>query len=63
MHNGSAAARAIGQWSVTADGDVSSVTSLDKGRQQIEQATLGAAELIELVQKQQAGAHCILSLA
>ena len=57
VHHGSAVARAIGQWSVARNHQVHCVTGVNKCRQQIEQATLSAAQLIELIEDQQAPVH------
>ena len=57
VNDSSKAARAIRQRSVSRNCQVRLVTGLKKCRQQIEQATLSAAELIELVEDQQTPVH------
>jgi hypothetical protein len=57
MHLSSTGARASRQWAVARNRKVNPVPEFNKSRQQIEQAALSAAQLIELVQEEQALAH------
>ena len=57
MHHGPTAARAIRQWSIARRSQVRFVTCREESRQQIEQAALGATELMELIQDQKVFAH------
>lgn len=57
MHHGSVAACAIGHRPIARNRQVRYVSGFEKRGQQIEQATLRAAGLIELIQDEQASAH------
>jgi hypothetical protein len=57
MHHGSALPRVTGEWSVAGNREVRGVSGPYESRQQIEQAALGATELMELIQDQKVFAH------